>query len=305
MDMKTYNITLDAAQPVRKVLAVPANTQKFGVVVKAENIDGTNLTCSMVDGSETIEATRQDDGKFIFELSSIGQESDREVKIVLEKPAVNIGGLVTDFEPGEPTDYKRVKCAIIDLPAGEYVVGELIEKLSDLRKQALFMAHYIKPATEDASNLVGFTQISIGGEAYQGVVGIYNGANLLPEDAVVKVLADTVFIYNMKIDDPSKPPYVSGDVIFDKAVTSTHDVAIDERVGAVADGEIEVQDPDIVVDSVTIDGETYPVEWKVITIDGEPVVVLAAKVETPESSDSELDSTDTELDSNDSELIGD
>ena len=87
--MKTYNITLNAAQPVRKVLAVPANTQRFGVVVKAENIDGSNLTCSMVDGGETIEATRQEDGAFMFDMSSAGEERDREVKIVLATEAIN------------------------------------------------------------------------------------------------------------------------------------------------------------------------------------------------------------------------
>ena len=192
--MKTYNLTLNAAQPIRQVLNVPTNTENYGIVVRPENITTSGLSCYMVDNGATVYADAREDRTFMFTLSSDVAENDRQVKIVLEKPELNIGGLVTDFEPGAPTDYKRVKCAIIDLPAGEYVVGELIEKLSDLRKQALLMAHYIKPATEDASNLVGFTQISIGGEAYQGVVEIYNGANLLPEDAVVKVLADTVFI---------------------------------------------------------------------------------------------------------------
>ena len=288
--MKTYNITLDAAQPVRKVLAVPANTQKFGVVVKAENIDGSSLTCSMVDGSETIEATRQEDGTFIFELSSSGQESDREVKIVLEKEAVNIGGLSS-----EGGGFKNV--ALFELPAGKYTNKDLVDV--GVKLHTAVTAQIGPKNSADSVNLVGFQKVLITGT---GIASFAVGGKPIADDVVVEVLAPTVFGVFKSVSDN---PYISPDIYLGTSVTSYHDVTLNETRYAIPDGEIEVQDPDIVVDSVTIDGETYPVEWRAITIDGEPVVVLAAKVETPESSDSELDSTDTELDSNDSELTGD
>ena len=151
--MKTYNLKLNAAQPIRQCLGVPTNTSKYGIVVTPENIGTSNLSCSMVDGESTIYASNRGDGTFLFTLSSDGVERDRQVKVVLEAGATNIGGLVTEYQSGA----FYISADIISLPAGKYVAGELVEKLADLGKQTTTLTHYIKPYSEHQANLVGFT----------------------------------------------------------------------------------------------------------------------------------------------------
>ena len=287
--MKIYDIVLNAEQPIHKCVAVPANTQKFGLVVKAEGIEGDDVTCSMVDGETTTEAVKQANGDYLFTMSSVGEDS-HEVKIVLESAAKNIGGLSS-----EGGGFKNV--ALFELPAGKYTNKDLVDV--GVKLHTAVTAQIGPKNSADSVNLVGFQKVLITGT---GLAFFAIGGAAIADDVVVEVLAPTVFGVFKSVSDN---PYISPDIYLGTSVTSYHDVTLNETRYAIPDGEIEVQDPDIVVDSVTIDGETYPVEWKVITIDGEPVVVLAAKVETPESSDSELDSTDTQLDSNDSELIGD
>ena len=81
--MKTYNLTLNAAQPIRQILNVPTNTYKYGIVVKPESIPTSSLSCSMVDGESAIYASNRGDGTFLFTLSSDVAEKDRQVKVIL------------------------------------------------------------------------------------------------------------------------------------------------------------------------------------------------------------------------------
>lgn len=261
--MKIYNLTLNAAQPIRQILNVPTSTDKYGIVVKSESIPTSNLSCSMVDGESTIYASNRGDGTFLFTLSSDGVERDRQVKVVLEAEATNIGGLSS-----EGGGFKKVR--LIELPAGKYTNADLVDVGAKLHTAVTFVLPTFVNA--DLENLVGFAKINITGNGQASFADASNKP--VADDVVVQVLAPTVFGTFKSV---SANPYISPDVYLGENVASYHDVVLDESRFAVPDGDIEVPNPDIEVESVTIDGTTYPVEWKTITIGEDEYTVLAAK----------------------------
>lgn len=152
--MKTYNLTLNAAQPIRQVLNVPTSTDKYGIVVKPESIATSNLSCSMVDGESAIYASNRGDGTFLFTLSSDNIKKDRQVNVVLEAGATNIGGLSS-----EGGGYKKVR--YIELPAGKYTNADLVDVGAKLHTAVTFQLPPFDNA--DLENLVGFVKILVGG----------------------------------------------------------------------------------------------------------------------------------------------
>jgi len=80
--MKIYNLNIDTSKPIRTVLNVPSNEEKYGIRVKATagEYNVRNPLCQIIDGSTVIEATKKlDDGSFLFELTSGNTEREREV----------------------------------------------------------------------------------------------------------------------------------------------------------------------------------------------------------------------------------
>lgn len=80
--MKIYNLNIDTSKPIRTVLNVPSNEEKYGIRVKATagEYNVRNPLCQIIDGSTVIEATKTlDDGSFLFELTSGNTEREREV----------------------------------------------------------------------------------------------------------------------------------------------------------------------------------------------------------------------------------
>lgn len=80
--MKIYNLNIDTSKPIRTVLNVPSNAEKYGIRVKATagEYNVRNPLCQIIDGSTVIEATKKlDDGSFLFELTSGNTEREREV----------------------------------------------------------------------------------------------------------------------------------------------------------------------------------------------------------------------------------
>ena len=80
--MKIYNLNIDTSKPIRTVLNVPSNAEKYGIRVKATagEYNVRNPLCQIIDGSTVIDATKKlDDGSFLFELTSGNTEREREV----------------------------------------------------------------------------------------------------------------------------------------------------------------------------------------------------------------------------------
>ena len=80
--MKIYNLNIDTSKPIRTVLNVPSNAEKYGIRVKATagEYNVRNPLWQIIDGSTVIEATKKlDDGSFLFELTSGNTDREREV----------------------------------------------------------------------------------------------------------------------------------------------------------------------------------------------------------------------------------
>ena len=268
-DMKTYKLKLNAAQPVRQTLPVPTNTYKYGVSVVTENIDTSNLSCSMTDGTSTIYGVKQPDNSFLITLSSNAEENNRLVKFTLAAGAKNIGGIVNDVQAGS-----LATVDLFTLPAGKYTTKDLAPIGKAFMTGTSGPLKQYKPKNNDGTNLVGFYQINV--RQQDGAVSLATSDNkLVPEDEVVEVLADTTFKLLTMV---TESPYISPDIFMGESIASYHEVVLNETMFAVADGDIEDVPPtDIIVDSINAGGTTHDVEWKTITIDGVDCIVLAAK----------------------------
>ena len=176
---------------------MPTNTSKYGIVVTPENIGTSNLSCSMVDGESTIYASNRGDGTFLFTLSSDGVERDRQVKVVLEAGATNIGGLSS-----EGGGFKSV--ALFELPAGKYTNKDLVDV--GVKLHGAVTTQIGPKNSADSVNLVGFQKVLITGT---GLAFFAIGGAAIADDVVVEVLAPTVFGTWKSVSDN---PYISPDV---------------------------------------------------------------------------------------------
>lgn len=94
--MKVFKLNIDTAKPIRKVMNVPCVGEKYGISVSATAGEYAvrNPLCQIIDGSTVIEATRKlDDGSFLFEMTSSGEERAREVIVrVIDTDAIDTSG---------------------------------------------------------------------------------------------------------------------------------------------------------------------------------------------------------------------
>ena len=94
--MKIFKLNIDTAKPIRKVLNVPCVGEKYGIAVSATAGEYAvrSPLCQIIDGSTVIEATRKlDDGSFLFEMTSSGEEPTREVIVrVIDTDAIDTSG---------------------------------------------------------------------------------------------------------------------------------------------------------------------------------------------------------------------
>ena len=94
--MKVFKLNIDTSKPIRKVLNVPCAGEKYGIAVSATAGEYAvrSPLCQIIDGSTVIEATKKlDDGSFLFEMTSSGQERTREVIVrVIDTDAIDTSG---------------------------------------------------------------------------------------------------------------------------------------------------------------------------------------------------------------------
>lgn len=79
--MKIYKLNVDTSKPVRQVVNIPVDTQKYGLAVNC-TADGKRISspyCTIIDSGNTLSATTTlDDGSFLFELSANAGDGERE-----------------------------------------------------------------------------------------------------------------------------------------------------------------------------------------------------------------------------------
>ena len=98
--MKIYNLNIDTSKPIRQVLSVPTNTEKYGIVVKvtAGDMNVANPVCQLIDGANTLVPKKLDDGSFLFEMSSGSTPSIHDVIFhVVNMDEVDFGDGVANF----------------------------------------------------------------------------------------------------------------------------------------------------------------------------------------------------------------
>lgn len=82
--MKVFKLNVDTAKPIRQVVTIPVDTQKYGLAVKA-TADGRPIAspyCSIIDNGTTLSAAKTlDDGSFLFEMTANAGDGEREAMV--------------------------------------------------------------------------------------------------------------------------------------------------------------------------------------------------------------------------------
>ena len=82
--MKVFKLNIDTAKPIRQVVNIPVDTQKYGLAVKA-TADGRPIAspyCSIIDNGTTLSAAKTlDDGSFLFEMTANAGDGGREAMV--------------------------------------------------------------------------------------------------------------------------------------------------------------------------------------------------------------------------------
>ena len=153
--MKVFKLNIDTAKPIRQVVNIPVDTQKYGLAVKA-TADGRPIAspyCSIIDNGTTLSATKTlDDGSFLFEMTANAGDGEREAMVYVintdELSAYQWSGFQTTYFPHaddtDNTDLYRIACGAAiwylkkgtgtgDIPAEYFADDELITFTTDTR----------------------------------------------------------------------------------------------------------------------------------------------------------------------------
>ena len=308
--MKTYNLNVNTAKPISQIVQMQKNaTGMLNVTVANDGKYVRNMTCKVYDGATEISPVSESGSTYSFALD-IGAETKNLKVVATATPLESTQEYIESYTPGGKRNISLWLNKLV-IPAGTYRQDEF-EPLKRFGDYSGFM-NVLAPASGGDANFDRIT-IQFGGETRETASmrilfsNSKEGRTLSPDELLV-VNEEIKFGSNAYVKTTSRDSIVLGTKTYPAIgyyVDCAVDVVVRPSANAVADGEIEVQNPDVVMDTVTVGGETYPVEWKTITVDGVDYMFLVAKIEEPvDSSDSDLDSTDTDLDSNDSELIDD
>lgn len=273
--MKIYNLNIDTSKPVRQVLNVPAKSSKYGIAVKA-TADGmriANPTCQMILNGSAIQPTKTlEDGSFLFEMTSDMVEDKHEVMFhIINMDEINAqgdqSGLQTIFwfkaEDEDKTNLYRVARQLNTLWYMKKPTAPNIEGGYFSDDEPIIF-------TDDAT--IGRTVVKKIGKRVQYV---WEDLATIPKGTYYTKELDRLFFGGSigRVADCKVT------VVLNKVTNPTP--------------ESEVEDKNVVCDTLTIDGKEYVPTT--LTIDGVDYVVLAQPIQ---SSESDLD-PDTEPDGND------
>lgn len=117
--MKVFKLNIDTAKPIRQVVTIPVDTQKYGLAVKA-TANGRPIAspyCSIIDNGTTLSASKTlDDGSFLFEMTANAGDGAREAMVYVintdELSAAQWNGFATTDYPAaadaDNTDLHRI-----------------------------------------------------------------------------------------------------------------------------------------------------------------------------------------------------
>lgn len=272
--MNGYRISIDTSKPSRQVIEVPTDTPRYGLAVTATNgrHEIRNLSVSVIDGAETIPATRTlDDGTQIVELSSGAVEHDRAIQVWLKADPIvtgeGVGGLRPyDIATGTIKMYtvKKETSAYTDLGVVTWMPNG---SANYRRKDNTFYGVGEKVDVSDTLSVGQNYTYKEGGRTKTG----WRNLATIPAGSYYLDEMDGIF-----------SGYVGN------AINSRYDVVLNETKTAHAD--MEIPETDYTIEQLTLSGETHAPVWQTITIGGVSYTFLVAEgSETPAETEPEDD----------------